>query len=83
MEYYSNKLGQKIRPYNLRHCFALMYLRNGCNAFGLQKTLGHTDMSMTRKYVNLTGEDLQEAHRTASPLNKIAPVKRKRIRKPN
>jgi site-specific recombinase XerD len=81
MEFYSEKLGIKIRPYDLRHSFALMYLRNGGHAFGLQKTLGHTDMNMTKSYVNLTGQDLREVHQLASPLNRIAPTKRKRIRK--
>lgn len=68
---YSDELGVKIRPYDLRHVFALLYLRNGGHAFGLQKTLGHTDMSMTRKYVNLTGQDLQDVHQKASPLQNI------------
>jgi len=73
---YSTKLGTKIRPYDLRHAFALLYLRSGGHAFGLQKTLGHADMTMTKKYVNLTGQDLQEVHRTASPLNRLVTTKK-------
>ena len=71
LEMYSKKLESKIRPYDLRHAFALLYLRSGGHAFGLQKTLGHIDMSMTRRYVNLSGQDLQEVHRLASPLNRL------------
>lgn len=74
---YSEKLGTKVRPYDLRHAFALLYLRNGGHAFGLQKTLGHTDISMTKRYVNLSGNDLQEAHRQASPLNRLISAKKK------
>lgn len=76
LDMYGEQLGTKIRPYDLRHAFALLYLRNGGHAFGLQKTLGHTDMSMTRRYVNLTGQDLQESHRMASPLNRLVTVKK-------
>jgi site-specific recombinase XerD len=81
LEIYSKKLGVKIRPYDLRHVFALMYLRNGGHAFGLQKMLGHTDISMTRRYVNLSGNDLKETHRNASPLNSLVTNSKKgRIR---
>lgn len=80
LELYGKKLGVKIRPYDLRHIFALLYLRNGGHAFALQKTLGHTDISMTKRYVNLTGEDLKETHRLASPLNRLTPKKKERVR---
>lgn len=81
LEMYSKQLGVKLFPYALRHCFAVMYLRNGGHAFALQKMLGHSDMSMTKRYVNLTGQDLQESHRNASPLNSLAlPHKGGRVR---
>ena len=75
LEIYSRELGVRIRPYDLRHTFALLYLRSGGNAFGLQKSLGHVDMSMTKRYVNLSGNDLQEIHKTASPLNRLITIK--------
>jgi site-specific recombinase XerD len=82
MELYSKQLGVKIRPYDLRHSFAVMYLRNGGHAFGLQRTMGHTDMNMTKRYVHLTGQDLQHVHKSASPLNNlVAAKKRSRVRK--
>ena len=81
MALYSHKLGVKIRPYDLRHAFAIIYLRNGGHAFGLQKTLGHTDIQMTRRYVNMTGQDLRESHIKASPLNTLIDNKSRRIRK--
>ena len=75
LEKYSQKLGVKIRPYDLRHAFALHFLRNGGHALALQKTLGHTDLTMTKRYVALTQADLKEQHALASPLNTIMPKK--------
>ncbi|MEX3618553.1 tyrosine-type recombinase/integrase [Paenibacillus glucanolyticus] len=55
----------------VRHAFALEFLRNGASAFSLQKTLGHVDISMTKRYVALADEDLKRDHIKASPLNKL------------
>lgn len=53
----------------LRHSFVIYYLRNGGNVFALQKELGHTEIDMTKRYVNLTENDLREQHKKASPVN--------------
>lgn len=80
MEIYSKKLGVWIRPYDLRHVFALQFLRNGGHALALQRTLGHTDLTMTKRYVSLTEQDLRQQHSIASPLNTLVP-KKNRVRK--
>lgn len=80
LELYSKKIGRHIRPYDLRHIFALQYLRNQGNALTLQRTLGHTDLSMTKRYVALTQEDLREQHAIASPVAQFIP-QRNRVRK--
>lgn len=80
LEIYSKRLGVRIRPYDLRHAFALQFLRNGGNALALQRVLGHTDLSMTKRYVALTQQDLREQHALASPLNVLLP-RRERVRK--
>lgn len=77
---YSTELGFKISAYDLRHVFALMYLRNGGNALSLQRTMGHTDLDMTKRYVNLTQEDLRQVHSLVSPLGNIV-QKKTRLRK--
>jgi integrase/recombinase XerD len=59
------RLGIKIPERMLhafRHSFSLNYERKGGNAFALQRVLGHSDLTMTRKYVNLAVGDLQAAH---------------------
>lgn len=71
LAYYSEKAGVKIRPYDLRHTFAIMYLRNNGNTFTLQKTMGHSDLSMTKRYLGITVADLKEQHQKASPLHNV------------
>lgn len=69
MRTYSMQLNEKITPYMLRHIFALQSLRNGADAFNLQRMLGHSDLSMTRRYLALTQNDLKEQHTISSPIN--------------
>lgn len=80
LERYSKELGVHIRPYDLRHTFALEFIRNGANALILQKTLGHSDLTMTKRYVALTNNDLRKEHDVASPINKLMP-ETKRLKK--
>jgi integrase len=67
--HYGRKLDYKISPYDLRHSFALNFLRNGGNVFALQRIMGHSDLSMTRRYIALTEGDIQGQHELASPVN--------------
>ena len=55
----------------LRRYFAKSYVRNGGNLFYLQKSLGHTTLTMSRRYVELETEDLQEMHAKTSILGKL------------
>ena len=72
---YAKRMGVKIRPYDLRHTFALQFLRNGGHALALQKMLGHADLTMTKRYVALAQQDIREQHAFASPLNTLLPKK--------
>ncbi len=74
---YSKKLGYKVTPYDLRHTFALYSLREGMNPFALQRILGHTDLTMTKRYLSLNQEDLKREHEKSSPLKLF---EKKRIR---
>ncbi|MDU8671995.1 MULTISPECIES: tyrosine-type recombinase/integrase [Paenibacillus] len=63
IEIYCKKIGTHIRPYDLRHVFALEFLRNGANAFATQRTLGHATMEMTQRYVAIVNSDLKRSTR--------------------
>jgi len=59
--------GKRLSPHTLRHAAAEDFLRNGGDAFTLQKLLGHTTLAVTRMYVDLVAKDVAEAHKRASP----------------
>jgi len=61
----------RVSPHTFRHTFAKIYIQNGGDPFSLQTILGHSTMDMVRKYVNMFGKELDEAHRKFSPLNNL------------
>ncbi|MEK6300252.1 MAG: site-specific integrase [Acidobacteriota bacterium] len=63
--------GVRIGWHTLRHGFALNYVRQGGSLFHLQKALGHSSLQMTRRYVELSNEDLKEMHHKTSLLARI------------
>ncbi|MEN6356549.1 MAG: tyrosine-type recombinase/integrase [Armatimonadota bacterium] len=63
--------GVRCSPHTFRHTFAVSYLRAGGDVFTLQKILGHSDLSMTRRYVEVSQTDVQEKHRMYSPGDRI------------
>jgi len=63
--------GKRLSPHTLRHAAATDFLRNGGDAFALQKLLGHSSLTVTRMYVDLVATDLQDAHKRASPRDNL------------
>jgi integrase/recombinase XerD len=60
---------KRVSPHTFRHTGALFYIMNGGDPFSLQKILGHTDMSMVRKYIQMTDTDVKRQHNKYIPLN--------------
>ncbi len=48
-----------VTPHQLRHSFATEMLRLGVSLPALMKLLGHTDIRMTMRYLQVTQQDLQ------------------------
>lgn len=68
---YCQRAGVKVTPYGLRHTFAIEFLKAGGDPFSLQRLLGHSDLTMTKRYIRLLQDDLKEAHEKASPVQKL------------
>ena len=81
-EDYSRLIGERVTTYDLRHTFALYFIKNGGSEFALQRIMGHARMDMTRIYVNLASDDVAQKHAEATPLLNFVENKRVRNLKP-
>ena len=69
---------KRFSAYDLRHQYALEALRGGMDVFSLQRTMGHTTLTVTQGYIALSDSDLAAAHEKASPVAAMLPSPRKR-----
>lgn len=60
----------RCSPHTLRHTYAVCFLRAGGSVFTLRESLGHTDLTMTSKYVMVADADLSQA-RNFSPMDRL------------
>ena len=79
----AHTLEERIRKYNIergvtktsthlfRHTFAKNYILADGGMVQLQAILGHSTLDMTRKYINLYGNDIQRDFDRLNPLNHI------------
>ena len=70
--HHSQECGIKMTPYQLRHSFATLFLKSGGDLFTLQHLMGHSDLRMTRRYVDLDEEHIAKQHDSFSPAKLIA-----------
>lgn len=79
---YSEQINYKVRPYDLRHSFAVQFVKCGGSAFALQRLLGHSNMNMCQHYVNLADSDIKEQQAKSSPIHQYVKrtTKLKRIK---
>jgi len=57
--------------HSFRRAFALASLRGGMDIYSLQKLMGHADLTVLRRYLAQTQDDLAEAHRKAGPVDHL------------
>lgn len=67
-----DKAKVKVHAHQLRHTFAISFLRAGGDVFSLQYLLGHSTLSMTQRYLqSLNANDAANAHKKFSPLDNL------------
>ncbi|MCD8398651.1 MAG: tyrosine-type recombinase/integrase [Lachnospiraceae bacterium] len=62
----------KTSSHLFRHTFAKKWILAGGDIFRLQKILGHSDLSVTKEYVNMFGQDLQMDFEKFNPLDTLS-----------
>ncbi|QDP39432.1 tyrosine-type recombinase/integrase [Radiobacillus deserti] len=56
-------INKRVSPHTFRHTMAKRMIMAGVDAFTLMTILGHSDMTITKRYVNLWGPDIEQKHK--------------------
>ena len=57
--------------HSVRPAFALTALRNGMDVYSLQELMGHADLTVLRRYLAQTEQDLRSAHERSGPVDHL------------
>jgi len=56
---------------SFRRDFAIACLRNGVDVYSLQRLMGHADLTILRRYLAQTVEDVRKAHARSGPVDRL------------
>ena len=79
---YNHSCGvEKTSLHLFRHTYAKLFIMAGGDPFRLQKLLGHTDLSMTKRYVALYADDLKENYDSFNPLEQVTAGQKRGVKR--
>jgi site-specific recombinase XerD len=76
---YSRLSGLKITPYQLRHSFATLFVKNGGDLFSLQRMMGHADLRMTKRYAEIDEDFVRSQHAEFSPARSLMQGRKRKL----
>jgi site-specific recombinase XerD len=65
------KINKRFSAHTLRHTFAKRAVLSGMSSFVLAELLGHSDLTIVKKYVNFWGNDIEEEATKYNSLRKL------------
>lgn len=67
----TKRTGIHVTAHAMRRTFVILSLRAGMDVLHLQAMLGHESLEMTRHYAQMVDEDLLQAHKAHSPVDRL------------